>query len=243
MNEKERLLQATLTAKTNRKISLLEGEHTPEQLASVNRELDEVLSEYQELEGQIRTNSPKYAALTQPKPLRAKEAQQLLDTQTVLLEYALGATRSFVFVVTPTSLDFYELPKREEVESTARRAYDLLTSRNRWVEGESGAQRAARLAKDDSEYRKTSAALSQMVLGPVRERLEGKRLLIVADGALQFIPFASLPVPAAIASRSCCSADSRPRNCKSAVGVRAVTVATAGERTCDATDKRSCDSG
>lgn len=202
LNEKERLLQATLTAKTNRKISLLEGEHTPEQLASVNRELDEVLSEYQELEGQIRTNSPKYAALTQPKPLRAKEAQQLLDTQTVLLEYALGATRSLVFVVTPTSLDSYELPKREEVESTARRTYDLLTSRNRRVEGETSAQRKARLAKDDAEYQETSAALSQMVLGPVMERLEGKRLIIVADGALQYIPFAALPVSAGDASKT-----------------------------------------
>jgi CHAT domain-containing protein/tetratricopeptide (TPR) repeat protein len=196
MIERERLLQATLTAKTARKITLLEGEHTPEQLASVNREMDEVLSQYQELEGQIRTNSPKYAALTQPKLLRAKEAQQLLDTKTVLLDYALGAKRSLVFVVTPTSLDSYELPKREEVDSTARRAYDLLTSRNRWVEGEISSRRKARLAKLDAEYRKTSAALSRMVLGPVTERLEGKRLLIVADGALQYIPFAALPVPA-----------------------------------------------
>jgi CHAT domain-containing protein/Tfp pilus assembly protein PilF len=200
--EKERLLQATLTAKTNRKISLLEGEHTPEQLASVNRELDQALSEYQELEGQIRTISPKYAALTQPKPLRAKEAQQLLDTQTVLLDYSLGAKRSLVFVVTPTSLDSYELSKREEVENTARRTYDLLTVRNRWMEGETSAQRVARLAQEDTEYRKTSATLSQMVLGPVMERLEGKRLVIVADGALQYIPFASLPVPAGIASRA-----------------------------------------
>ncbi len=196
LSEKERLLQATLTAKTNRKISLLEAEHTPEQLASVNRELDETLSEYQELEGRIRTSSPKYAALTQPRPLNAAEVQQLLDPQTELLYYALGARRSFVFVLTPTSLDSYELPKREEVESTARHAYDLLTSRNRWVDGENSAQRTARLAQEDAEYRETSAALSQMVLGPVRERLEGKRLLIVADGALQYIPFAALPVSA-----------------------------------------------
>lgn len=200
--EKERLLQATLTAKTNRKVDLLAGEHTSELLASVNREIDATLTQYQELEGQIRTNSPKYAALTQPKPLRASEAQQLLDSQTVLLEYSLGAKRSFVFAVTRTSLDSYELPKREEVERTARRAYDLLTSRNRWVEGESGVQRAARLAQEDAEYRKTSATLSQMVLGEVRELLEGKRLLIVADGALQYIPFAALPVSAGDASKA-----------------------------------------
>ena len=200
--EKERLLQATLTAKTNRKISLLEGKHTPQQVASVNREMDEVLSEYQELEGQIRTNSPKYAALTQPKPLTASEAQQLLDPQTLILYYVLAAKRSFVFVVTPTSLDSYDLPKREEVEATARRFYELLTAHNRRTEGETSEQRKARLARDDAEYEKASATLSQMVLGPVAPRLSGKRLLIVADGALQYVPFAALPDPTSDASNT-----------------------------------------
>jgi CHAT domain-containing protein/Tfp pilus assembly protein PilF len=200
--EKERLLRVTLTAKANRKVSLLEGEHTPEQLAAVNQEIDEVLSEYQELEGQIRTNSPKYAALAQPKPLRASEAQQLLDPQTVLLYYSLGDKRSFVFAVTSTSLDSYELPKREEVESTARSAYDLLTSRNRRVQGETRVQRKARLARDVAEYKKAAATLSQMVLGPVAQKAAGKRLLIVADGALQYIPFSALPIPAGNGSRA-----------------------------------------
>lgn len=193
--EKERLLQATLTAKTNRKISLLEAEHTPEQVTSINREIDGVLSEYQEVEGEIRANSPKYAALTQPKPLRADETQELLDPQTVLLEYALGANRSFVFVLTDKSLDSYELPKRESIETAARRTYDLLTERNRRVGGETAEQRKGRLAQEDAEYAKVSSSLSQMVLGPFIRRLAGKRLLIVADGALQYVPFTALPVP------------------------------------------------
>jgi CHAT domain-containing protein len=36
-----------------------------------------------------------------------------------------------------------------------------------------------------------------MLLGPVAARLRGKRLLIVADGALQYLPFAALPLPRA----------------------------------------------
>ena len=198
---KERLLQATLTAKTSRKVTLLEGEHTPEQLASLNREIDETLSQYQELEGRIRARSPRYAALTQPKPLSANEAQQLLDPQTALVYYALGAKRSFVFVMTRSSLDSYQLLAREDIETTARRTYDLLTARNRPVTGENSEQRKARLAKEDGEYRSTSLRLSQMVLGPFIERLAGKRLVIVADGALQYIPFAALPIPAADSSK------------------------------------------
>jgi CHAT domain-containing protein len=133
--------------------------------------------------------------------LNAGEVQQLLDPQTVLLDYILGAKRSFVFFVTPTSLECYELPGREKVEATARRAYDLLTSRNRWIDSETSEQRRLRLAKSDEEFRTTFAALSQMVLGPMSQRLTGMRLLIVADGALQYIPFGALPVPAGDASK------------------------------------------
>lgn len=200
--EKERLLQANLTVKTNRKIDMLEGEHTPEQITTLTREIDQTLSEYQELEGQILTNSPKYAALTQPKPLTASEVQQLLNAQTVLVAYALGAKRSFAFVVTATSLDSYELPKRDDIETTARRAYDLLTARNRRIAGETTAQRQARLASDDAEGRKVFLSLSQIVLGPFIQRLADKRLLIVADGALQYIPFGALPVPESDASKA-----------------------------------------
>ncbi|MGO8731187.1 MAG: CHAT domain-containing protein [Terriglobia bacterium] len=200
--ERERTLQVTLAAKSNRKINLLEGEHTDEQVASLGKEVEELLSQYQEVEGQVRASNPKYAALTQPQPLSAKEVQQqLLDADTVLLEYALGEKRSFVFLLTPTSLDSYDLPKRSEIEDTAHRVYDLLTSRNRWIEGESSSQRKERVAKGEAEYQKAAATLTQMILSPVAARLEGKRLLIVADGALQYVPFAVLPVPTGNSSK------------------------------------------
>jgi len=200
--EQERALQVKLTAKSNRKINLLQGNHTDEQVAAINKEIDDYLRQYQEVEGQIRTSSPNYAALTQPRPLSAREIQQqLLDTDTVLLEYSLGEKRSFVFVLTPVSLDSYELPKRSEIEDTARHVYDLLTERNRWIKGETVSQRKQRIAQREAEYRKAAATLSRMILGPASARLEGKRLLIVADGALQYVPFAALPVPSSNASK------------------------------------------
>ena len=192
---RERNLQVMLAAKSNRRIKLREGDHNEVQITAVSKEIDDLLSQYQEVEGQIRTSNPNYAALTQPQPVSTKEIQQqLLNADTVLLEYSLGEERSLVFVLTPTSLDYYELPKRSQIEDTAHVVYDLLTSRNRWIEGETASQRQERVAKGEAEYQKATAALSQMVLGPVVARLEGKRLLIVADGALQYVPFAILPV-------------------------------------------------
>jgi CHAT domain-containing protein len=56
-------------------------------------------------------------------------------------------------------------------------------------------QREADWARIDREYPKAAMELSRMVLGPVAALLEDKRLLIVSDGALQYVPFSALPVP------------------------------------------------
>src|SRR5215211_6051320 len=50
-----------------------------------------------------------------------------------------------------------------------------------------------------------------MVLGPVAGELGRKRLVVVADGALQYVPFAALPVPAGGASGDRPSDGAAPR--------------------------------
>ncbi|MFY9551561.1 MAG: CHAT domain-containing protein, partial [Thermoanaerobaculia bacterium] len=120
-------------------------------------------------------------ALARPQPLTLKEIQgQLLDANTVLVEYALGEERSFVWAVTPTSLASHELPRRSVVEAAARRLYEA------WSTG-SGV--------DAAESRQRALILSRMLLGPVAGHLAGRRLLVVAEGALQYVPFAALPSP------------------------------------------------
>ncbi len=180
--ERERSLHQQINANSERLTRLLGGKHTEEQALAAKKELDSLVREYQQLQAQIRTTSPRYAALTQPVPLSLKEIQQqVLDNDTLLLEYALGEERSYLWAVTPTSITSFVLPKRAEIETAARRAYDLLmTSHKR------ESKRQAELAASD---------LSRMVLGPVAEQLGKKRLLIVSEGALQYIPFGALPAP------------------------------------------------
>jgi len=193
---RERSLAESISAKSSRRIQLLSDEHAEKQIAEMEKETQALLAQYNDVEEQIRLNSPEYAALTQPKLLSAQAVQQqLLDSGTVLLEYSLGKEGSYVFVVTPDSLTAYPLPKQDEVEGTAKRAYASLTARNKNVQGESQAQREERIAAADKEYRHAIFKLSKMVLGPVAEQIAGKRLLIVGDGALQYIPFAALPEP------------------------------------------------
>jgi hypothetical protein len=51
------------------------------------------------------------------------------------------------------------------------------------------------VSEADAKYWQEAAALSQLVLGPAAEQLGTKRLLIVADGALEYLPFGALPMP------------------------------------------------
>jgi CHAT domain-containing protein len=103
----------------------------------------------------------------------------------LLLEYSLCSERSYLWAVTPTSITSHELPKREQIETAAKQFNELLAFRN--AAGESANQRQERLARGES--------LSRMLLGPVSSQLGRKRLLIVADGTLQYLSFAALPAP------------------------------------------------
>jgi CHAT domain-containing protein len=117
------------------------------------------------------------------------------DDATLLLEYSLGEERSYLWAVTATSFSSYELPPRAEIEAAARRCYELLTARNQYVKFETADEKRERVRQADAEYPNAATALSQMLLGPVASQLARKRLLVVPDGALEYLPFAALAAP------------------------------------------------
>jgi CHAT domain-containing protein len=195
--ERERSLQQQLNARAQQQLQLLNGSHSDEQAQTIAKEIESLTTELQQVEARIRQTSPRYAALTQPQPLTLKEIQtQVLDEDTLLLEYSLGKERSYLWAVMPTSITSFELPKRDEIEAVARQVYAQLSADKKWETKTSAGQRE--LTREKAETRSGPGAasrLSQMLLGPVAAQLGNKRLLIVADGALQYIPFAALPLP------------------------------------------------
>ncbi len=194
--KRERSLQQQLNAREAARVRLLSDRPDEKQLAGVERDLRLLLTEYEDVRARIRTSSPRYAALTQPRPLSLNEIQLQLDDDSLLLEYMLGDQRSYLWAVTRHTLTSFELPKRTEIEASSRRVYELLSARNLRVTGETPQQKQSRIAQADASYPQAALQLSRMVLGPVVTQLGGKRLLIVGDGALQYIPFGALPVPA-----------------------------------------------
>lgn len=193
---RERALQQTLNAEAERQVRILGSPHTEEAASAVRRRIDDLLTEIVAIEAELKKHNPRYAALTQPAPLGLAEIQnEVIDKDTFLLEYSLGEERSYLWAVTANSFSSYELPSRAVIEAAARRCYDLLTARNQYVKFETADEKRERVRKADAEYPTAAAALSDLLLGPVAAQLGRKRLLVVPDGALEYLPFAALATP------------------------------------------------
>jgi CHAT domain-containing protein len=124
----------------------------------------------------VEVASPRYAALTQTPKFTADDINALLGPDTLLLEYALGREQSYLWAVTAQETRAFTLPPRSQIETQARHCYDA------WATGKMPTDGAA-------------DKLSQMLLGPASRLLGRKRLLIVGEGMLQYVPFAALPEP------------------------------------------------
>ena len=148
-------------------------------IAEIDKQRLALLQQYQQIQAQIRTASPRYAALTQPQPLTLPEIQkQILDENTILLQYSLGKDRSYLWVVTSTGVTSYELPKRADIETAARDFLEAITSP---------------IQRDiPQQVAQASANLGKVILQPVSAQLGNKRLLIVPDGVLHYTPFQAL---------------------------------------------------
>ncbi len=180
--EQERTLQQQINAKEYRKYQLLNGQRgkkETEELNAIAKEIESLLTQLDEVQAQIRQKSPSYAAITQPGAftLTLPEIQkEVLDDNTLLLEYSLGKDRSYLWAVTKTGITSYELPKRADIEAAAQEFYKQVNS-----------------PQEGSP--EVGMKLSQMLLAPVASQMGQKRLLVVGDGILQTIPFAALPIP------------------------------------------------
>ncbi len=179
--EQEKNLQKQINIAADR-LEKLANSKDKNRINKLQQNLETLLSKYQQIQAEIRVTSPRYAALTQPQPLTVTQIQQqILDDNTLLLEYALGKERSYLWVISKNNIASYELSKREKIEAAAKIFQTSLTAptqRNR-------RQIVAKAANN----------LSEIILKPAVDKLANKRLLIVADGVLQYIPFSALNLP------------------------------------------------
>jgi tetratricopeptide (TPR) repeat protein/CHAT domain-containing protein len=176
----ERQLQQSLRQIEQQRVVLLSGEHTPTQIEALDKKSDLLVAQLQDLTTRLRATSPAYANLKYPQPLTTNQIQQqVVDPDTVLLQYALGEKQSYLWAVTSNGIKSYTLPSRTAIETAAKPFQSVISTSGNAV----------------SDAKRTGDTLYKLILSPAAEQLQGKRLLIVADGILQTIPFAALPLP------------------------------------------------
>lgn len=181
--EQEKSLRQSLRIREDEKVALLGKAYKKEDVEALDAELARLNAEFKRINETISARYPSYTQITQPTSwdLRQIQEQILADDQTVLLEYSLGADHSYVWAVTRSGIAGYELPPQSQITEAANRLYKLLKT-----PPEAGGANELAAAQE----------LARMVLSPVAAQLNKHRIIVVADGALNYIPFQVLPAPA-----------------------------------------------
>jgi CHAT domain-containing protein len=181
-DERRRLLNQ-LAVLQSRRDSLLvrSGQATSGELAELSTQLAAAKNELDLLEVKLRRTSARYKALTSPATLTFGRLQELVGDDSVLLQYSLGEQKSFVWVVTQDSIRVVELADRATIEVAAQHAF----ARLQVLDSGAGAR---------AEESQTLQEISRLVIDPVASLISDRRLLVVADGALHYLPFQVLTI-------------------------------------------------
>ncbi len=178
---RRRDLDRELALKTGRRQQLLAAAHPDlAQVKELERGIEQLTAELDRMAAEEGAKSPREAALRGEALPSAAEIQALLGSDTVLLEIALGTERSYLWRLGETTFDAFVLPPREKIESAARALYAALSAPSH----DGGVETARRQEE-----------LGAILLGPLAGRLAARRLAVVADGALDILPFDLLAVP------------------------------------------------
>ncbi|HEX6183522.1 MAG TPA: CHAT domain-containing tetratricopeptide repeat protein [Pyrinomonadaceae bacterium] len=185
----------------------LGGSGKKKSLEDLEEELSELQEKFDSIENRIRTADPRYEQLTATRPLALEDIRaRVLDDETALLEYSLGEPRSYLFAVTRGGFTVSRLPGRAElgrqvsdfrqqvVPASARRSItDLVAAA---VDPQRGLKVAAAAPVSNPAavraYAEAAHALYKSAVEPAAPLFKSSRLLVVADGALNYVPFHAL---------------------------------------------------
>ncbi len=145
------------------------------------KELEEAEENHLNLVQRIRSASPVYAQIIYPKPYRLEDIKKkLLDAETALLEYMVGEKETFLFFLTKDKFLIHRLSLSKDLEERAKDYSSLLRT------------------GIDRDFQAFSAGekLFQELIGPVESEFGSiKRLIIIPDGNLNFLPFETFIAP------------------------------------------------
>ena len=165
---------AEMLRATQTNLSLLARAYKKEELEALDGELTRLESEYQQITETIRQHYPAYEQISRPTAPDLRQIQEhvIVDDETLLLEYSLGEEKSYVWAVTRNDISSAELPAQKFINEPAQKVYELLA--------------VPPSAETEKKLTEAARELSQMILSPVAAQLNKQRIIVVADGVLNF---------------------------------------------------------
>jgi tetratricopeptide (TPR) repeat protein len=154
---------------------------------AISSKLFDVRNQHDALKRHFETTYPEYyRAKYDLSVISVAETQQeLLRPGEALLEYFVGDSAIFVFVVRPDTFALMKIPKDFALDS-------LVTQLRHGIYGFYRANRIPALyAQTAQQYTEAATILYDKLIAPVQPLLP-KRLYIVPDGALGYVPFEAL---------------------------------------------------
>jgi CHAT domain-containing protein/tetratricopeptide (TPR) repeat protein len=134
--------------------------------------------------------------ISDPSGIDFEDIRNSLDSDTVLLEFMVFPYREgVVWAVTHDGISSYRIFDTPAIEALAFQAFDLLNGPRFAPDSRAANARTADPNAFETEFRTVSTRLSQLLLGPASSALEARRILIVDEESLSFLPFAALPDP------------------------------------------------
>ena len=132
--------------------------------------------EYEKLINKYQEKYPEYYNLKyQVKTTSPEELQnKILDENSALVEYFIGEGSILIFTITKKDFDITEV------------------KRDSSFAGQVEAMRTGLLSGDYDLYTKHAYQLYQTLIEPIKNKIQNKRLFIIPDGILGYIPFETL---------------------------------------------------
>ena len=168
-------LRMEIQAKAQRLQKFRNGGGSPEKIHRATLALEEALGNRDRHEAQRqRHRANQFPASGSGIP--PSDIQKVLDPQTQMLVYCLSEEGSFVWRLSQSEIQAYELPLRKELAQLAEKAY--------WELARVSSRRPGNTNLN---------ALANILLKPAEHLEDVEKLIVVPDGTLHIIPFGVLP--------------------------------------------------
>lgn len=142
--------------------------------------IQEISSQFIEIESEIhrQLDSPKSVLLP---TLTVEKIQSYLDENTVLLEYHLDKTENFLWIVSNSKVKSFRLAGGEKIDDEAKAVFGCFSE--------------PVSIRGNEICRRKIISLSEKLLRQVAGDIQNRRLIIIKQGFLQYIPFSALFSP------------------------------------------------